>query len=79
MYSQKDEIIDEGAVTKKVDIPKWIGSIMEETDVVIRAETKFENNRRIFYARVEGSKLPDKYPDGTYNITDKRTRDVIET
>jgi len=80
MYSQKDEIIDnDGTVMKKVDIPKWIGSIMEETDIVIHAKAKFENNKKMFYARVEGSKLPDKYPDGMYNITNKRFRDVVET
>jgi hypothetical protein len=78
MYSQKEEIIDEGAITKKFDIPRWIGSIMEETDIVIHAEAKFENNKRIYYARVEGSKIPDKYPDGVYNISGKRARDVIE-
>lgn len=79
MYSTKDEIIDnDGTVTKKVDVPKWIGSVMEETDVVIHAESKFENNKKMFYARVEGSKLPDKYADGVYNVTGKRARDVIE-
>ena len=79
MYSQKDEVIDQdGTVLKKVDIPKWIGSIMEETDIVIHAEAKFENNKNMFYARVEGSKLPEKYPDGMYNITNKRFRDVVE-
>jgi len=79
MYSTKDEIIDnDGTVTKKVDIPKWIGSVMEETDVVIHAESKFENNKKTFYARVEGSKIPDKYPDGLFNVTGKRARDVIE-
>jgi hypothetical protein len=80
MYSQKDEVIDkDGTVMKKVDIPKWIGSVMEETDIVVHAETKFENNKNVFYARVEGSKLPDRYPDGMYNITNKRFRDVVET
>jgi len=78
MYSTKDEIIDnDGTVTKKVDVPKWIGSVMEETDVVIHAESKFENNKKVFIAKVEGSKIPDKYPDGVYNITGKRARDVI--
>lgn len=79
MYSQKDEIIDQdGTVMKKVDIPKWIGSVMEETDIVVHAESKFENNKKMHYARVEGSKIPDKYPDGLYNITNKRFRDVVE-
>lgn len=79
MYSQKDEVIDQdGTVMKKVDIPKWIGSVMEETDVVVHAEVKFENNKNIYYARVEGSKIPTKYPDGMYNITNKRFRDVVE-
>jgi hypothetical protein len=78
MYSTKDEIIDnDGTITKKVDIPRWIGSVMEETDVVIHAESKFENNKKQFYAKVEGSKIPDKYADGVYNVTGKRVKDVV--
>jgi hypothetical protein len=77
MYSQKDEVIDDGGVVMKKDVPKWIGSVMEETDIVIHAESKFENGKKSFYAKVEGSKIPTRYPDGIYNVTNKRFRDVI--
>lgn len=77
MYSQKDEVIDDGGVVMKKDVPKWIGSVMEETDIVIHAESKFENGKKSFYAKVEGSKIPTLYPDGIYNVTNKRFRDVI--
>jgi len=78
MYSQKDEIIVDGNVQKKTDVPKWLESVMRETDVVIKAETKTENGKREFFANVEGSKLPKKYPDGRYNVTGVRFKDAIQ-
>lgn len=77
MYSQKDEIIVDGNVAKKVDVPKWIESIMRETDVVIKAEVKEENGKRQYYANIEGSKIARKYPDGSYNVTGKRFKDAL--
>jgi len=77
MYSAKDELIEDGATVQKKDIPIWVGSIMQETDITIKAEAKFESGMRQFYAKVEGSKLPKKYPDGIYNITGKRFRDKL--
>lgn len=77
MYSQKDEIIIDGNTEKKTDVPRWVGSIMEETDVTIKAVVKQEGGKRVFRAQVDGSKLPDKYTDGIYDVTGKRFRDVV--
>lgn len=80
MYADKDEIIDrDGTVIRKKDIPKWVGSIMQETDVTIRADATFDNrtNKRVYWAIVEGSKLFESYPDGKYDVTGKRFVDVV--
>jgi hypothetical protein len=77
MYSTKDDIVEEGNTIKKTDVPKWIGNIMEETDMVINTYVKSENGKNVFYAKIEGSKLPDSYPDEVYNVTNKRLRDLV--
>jgi len=78
MYTEKDTVIDrDGQTIRMKDIPKWIGSVMRETDVVIRADATFENDKRIYWAYVEGSKIQDLYPDGKFNVTGKRFRDVV--
>ncbi len=77
MYTDKDEVIKDGAVIKKKDIPKWIGSVMRETDVVIRVDTTFTGGKRKFIACIESSKIPDLYPEGEYDITGKCLVDVL--
>lgn len=78
MYTDQHEVIDkDGQVLRKKDIPKWIGSVMQETDVTIRVDTIFEVDKRVYYAFVEGSKLPEKYPDGRFTVTGQRFRDVV--
>jgi len=39
-YSKKDEIIEEGTLIKKEDVPSWLDVIMLETDIVIHAWTR---------------------------------------
>lgn len=78
MYTDQHEVIDkDGQVLRKKDIPKWIGSVMQETDVTIRVDAIFEKDKRMYYAFVEGSKLPEKFPDGKYDVTGKRIIDVV--
>lgn len=78
MYTEKDEVIDkDGTILVKKDVPKWIGSIMRETDVVIRATADFIDENKKYYATVESSKLLE-YPTGKYDVTDVRFRDVID-
>jgi len=78
MYTEKDTVIDrDGQTIRMKDIPKWIGSVMRETDVVIRADAIFEKDTRVYLAYVEGSKVQDLFPDGRYIVTGKRLRDVV--
>lgn len=78
-YIDREEIIKDGQVIKSKDMPKWIGNMMMQTDVVIRVESMFENNKPKYIARIEsGSKLPKEYPSGTYDVTNKRLSDVLK-
>jgi ribosomal protein L10 len=71
------EIIDSGTVVQRKEIPKWIGNVMEETDVQIRAFATRDGKKSKFTARIHGSKYPFSYPDGDYDVTDKRLSKVI--
>lgn len=77
MYTDKDEIIKDGEIIKKKDVPKWIGSIMLETDIVIKAESEFEQGKKKYYAIIESSKLPLEFPEGIYDVTGKKLLDVL--
>ena len=76
MYSDKDTVTKDGEVINSKDVPKWIGSVMTETDVVIRADSTFIKDKREFVVFVE-SKIPLKYPDGKYKVTGRRFLDVV--
>jgi hypothetical protein len=76
-YIDKDEVIRDGAVIKKKDMPKWIGNMLTETDIVVRVETIYMSDKRKFMARIESSKMPSKWPEAEYDITGKRLYDVV--
>lgn len=79
MYTEKDQLIDkDGVVIRSKDIPKWTGSIMMETDVTIKADTTFDGDKRIFYAYVE-SKIPEEFPNGRFDVTNRRFREVVSS
>lgn len=68
MYIERDKegaIIENGEVVKAKGVPKWLGDIMKETDVVIKMElldAKHGSGYR-FIAHIESSKLD--FPTGT--------------
>lgn len=79
MYTEKDQLIDkDGVVIRSKDIPKWTGSIMQETDVTIKADTMFDGDKRVHYAYIE-SKLPLEFPNGRFDVTNKRLREVVSS
>ena len=58
-YVDKDEIVVDGEIIAKKDVPKWIDAIMYETDTVIRVtavSADAEGGARRFIATVESSK-----------------------
>jgi len=58
-YVDKDEIVVDGEIIARKDVPKWIDAIMYETDTVIRViavSTDAEGGGKKFIATVESSK-----------------------
>ena len=83
-WSEKEDIIKEGAIVSTKDVPKWFDAIRNETDIV--AETKMEydgvKKETSFFVHIISSKNP-KYPTGAlYNITNTtcfEPEKIIET
>jgi hypothetical protein len=55
-YIDKDEIIVDGEVRARTDVPKWIDAILYETDTVIKVTSKSDGSGHHFWAEVESSK-----------------------
>ncbi len=55
-YSDKDEIVLEGEVVTKADVPKYIDVVMKETDVVLKATKAKGKDGDLFYLHVETTK-----------------------
>lgn len=72
MYSKEKKIIIGGNVLNQTDIPKWLGSIMTESDVVINVTMNIVDKKPQFVAEIFGSKYQDDFPDGVYDVTGKR-------
>lgn len=77
MYSDKDELVIEGEIVAKKDVPKWIDIIMTETDFVIKADYDLENKQH--KAIIVTSKADRVLPTGAkYNVEGKRFWEVVE-
>ena len=61
-YIKQKEIIHQGSVELLEDRPKWIASVLRDTDVVIKVERSTTKQGQRFYATVETSKW-DKIPE----------------
>ena len=71
-YVDKDEIVEEGDIRTKKDVPRWIDAILYETDIVIKVEGRQQPSGRQFIAEVESSKYPNLFRTGTrLDITNK--------
>jgi hypothetical protein len=55
-YVDKDEIVVDGELVTKQDVPRWIDAIMYETDTVIKVRSQVDKAGRKFFAEVESSK-----------------------
>lgn len=73
-YQEKDEIVIEGEIVTKKDVPKWIDVIMYETDIVLHCY--YDPTSHGFYVKVVTSKNP-KFPTGkVYDVTEKKFWEV---
>jgi hypothetical protein len=55
-YIDKDEIVVDGEIKTKKDVPRWIDAIMYETDTLIKVRSENEKAGRKFFAEIESSK-----------------------
>ena len=78
-YTTKDEIIIDGTITIKKDIPKWIDAIMYETDVLMRIDRrKAKTDGDQFFVKIESSKVKE-FPDGKeLDITNKGVQEIVK-
>lgn len=69
-YTDKDELIENGTLLTKKNVPKWVDAIMMETDDVIHIEASSDKSGgRKFTATVESSKTG--LPTGkVFDVTD---------
>ena len=76
LYIKKDEIIEEGQVVTKKDVPKWTGIILLESDFVIRAELQYDKEiGKQCFARIWSSKNDKKLKTGSIiNVTDFKNK-----
>lgn len=76
-YVSKDSVVKDGVVVQQKDMPKWLGDVMSQTDVIIRVITDVSGGKTEYKAVIESSKFPREFPPGEYVITNKRLYDVI--
>ena len=76
-YVSKDSVIKDGQVIQQKDMPKWLGDVMSQTDVIIRVVSNYDKGKSEYKAIIESSKFPREYPPGEYVITGKRIYDVL--
>jgi len=77
-YVDKDEVIEDGEIRAKRDVPRWLDILVYETDVVIRVLAQVEKGAGTkFYAIVESSKVPYIKTGVQADITNKKGFDEI--
>jgi hypothetical protein len=76
-YSEKDEIVIQGELITKKDVPKWIDVLIFETDYVIHVDR--DETTKSYIARIVTSKNDEKLPSGrTFDVTNKSIWEVIK-
>jgi len=72
-YTREEEIIKDGIVIVKKQVPKYIGIVMYETDYVLRAEAEHTKDGKRFFLYVASSKNNSRLKDGArLDITNKQ-------
>ena len=76
LYVNKDEIISEGEVVKKEDVPEWVGVVMTESDFVLRTELSYDKEHgRKCLVRVWSSKNDKRIKTGdVIDVTDFKNK-----
>lgn len=80
VYTTVSEIIEEGTVISKTKVPKYIDTILWETDIVLFVENKFDSKAKksIITLRCDTSKNDKRIKTGSFfDITDKKATEII--
>lgn len=77
-YVVKDKIVADGDEVVVKDVPRWVGVILYETDVVIRVESDQKQDGREFIATIESSKVADYKTGIRKDITNKTMETLKE-
>lgn len=78
-YSKKDNIIVDGEIFKSVDVAKWTGNLLTQSDVVIKTNFERSKNGNEYLATIESAKTNKLISGKVYNLTNfKKLRDFPE-
>lgn len=79
-YCDYDEIVEEGSLVTKEKVPRYIDSVMWETDIVLYIESKFDPETKKYNVKIrcDTSKFDNIIKSGSiFDITGKTIRDVL--
>jgi hypothetical protein len=80
-YCEFHEIVEEGTLITKQKVPKYIDSVMWETDIVLYISSNFDiqTKQHRFTLRCDSSKFDDLIKTGSIiDITNKKISDIID-
>lgn len=71
-YSKVEEVIVDGQVVQRKEIPKWFGTVLEETDITLKTIVGMDNeSNTIFKVKVENSKKDNVMQTGKIYLVTK--------
>jgi len=77
-YQTKDEIVVQGELITKKDVPKWIDVLIFETDYVIHVDVNPATGS--YVARIVTSKNDEKLPSGrVFDVTNKSLWEAVKS
>lgn len=77
-YCTEDKIVHDGDVIELKKIPKWVDSVLYETDITLHVDSEFRKDGTKITAKVFNSKIPSFLKTGdTLNLTNKKLSDYI--
>jgi len=68
-YTHYEDIVIEGELVTRKEVPKWIDVIMFETDAVLK--TEYNSRDRVFSVKVVTSKIKELPTGNVYGVTNK--------
>jgi tRNA A37 threonylcarbamoyladenosine biosynthesis protein TsaE len=79
-YTSTKELVEEGSVVLRKDIPRYLDTVMWETDIVLFIEKVFDSRSKNckFVLRCDSSKFPQIIKTGAYvDVSEKKANEVL--